>query len=126
MRLYVYFIVFLLQSNVFAELNTFHNCAISAKDSFYLTDKFKKRHINFSNNPTDTEIKDLLANKLNKSDLFLIKDLDELFDWDRKNGMKYIYKILDLMDNNYKINESDDIEFIIYRKDHTNICATID
>ena len=68
----------------------------------------------------------MLAKKLNKSDLFLIKDLDELFDWDRKNGMKYIYKILDLMDNNYKINESDDIEFIIYRKDHTNICATID
>lgn len=126
MRLYVYFIVFLLQSNVFAELNTFHNCAIPAKDSFYLTDKFKKRPINFSNNPSDTEIKDLLAKKLNKSDLFLIKDLDELFDWDRKNGMKYIYKILDLMDNNYKINESDDIEFIIYRKDHSNICATID
>ena len=126
MRLYVYFIVFLLQSNVFAELNIFHNCAISAKDSFYLTDKFKKRPINFSNNPTDTEIKDLLAKKLNKSDLFLIKDLDELFEWDRKNGMKYIYKILDLMDNNYKINESDDIEFIIYKKDHNNICATID
>lgn len=68
----------------------------------------------------------MLAKKLNKSDLFLIKDLDELFEWDRKNGMKYIYKILDLMDNNYKINESDDIEFIIYKEDHNNICATID
>ena len=126
MKLYLYFIAFSFQSNVFAELNTLYNCAISSKDSFYLTDKFKERPINFSNNPTDTEIKDLLAKKLTKSDHFLIKDLDELFDWDRKNGMKYIYKILDLMDNNYEINENDDVEFNFYKKKHTNICASTD
>jgi hypothetical protein len=126
MKLYLYFIVLFFQSYVSAELNTFHNCDLSAKDSFYLTDKFKNRPISFSNNPIDVEVKNLLANKLNKNDLFLLKDLDKLFDWDRRNGMKYIYKILEVMDNNYKINENNDIEFKHYKKKHTNICITID
>jgi hypothetical protein len=126
MKLYLCFIILIFQSYVSAELNTFHNCALSAKDSFFLTDNFKNRPISFSNNPIDVEVKNLLANKLNKNDFFLLKDLDKLFDWDRRNGMKYIYKILEVMDNNYKINENDDIEFKHYKKKHTNICITID
>ena len=125
MKLYLYFIVLFFQSYVSAELYTFHNCALSAKDSFYLTDKFKNRPISLSNNPIDIEIKNLLANELNKNALFLLKDLDKLFEWDRRNGMKYIYKILEVMDNNYKINENDDIEFKHYKKKHTNICIKI-
>jgi hypothetical protein len=34
---------------------------------------------------------------------FYVADLDTLWDWDRSNGMKYIYKILDLMNRNYDL-----------------------
>ena len=46
--------------------------------------------------------------------------------WDRKNGMKYIYKILDLMDRNYSIDKSINSEFMHYKGQFKRNCSTID
>ena len=65
----------------------------------------KERHIIFNESSDDLELKELLQRPIpgpeNKT--FYVADLDALWDWDRENEMKYIYKILDLMNRNYDL-----------------------
>ena len=65
----------------------------------------KERQIVFNDTSDDLELKKLLQRLIpgpeNKT--FYVADLDILWNWDRSNGMKYIYKILDLMNRNYDL-----------------------
>ena len=70
------------------------------------SDKSKKeRQIVFNDTSDDLELKKLLQRLIPGSEnkTFYVVDLDTLWDWDRSNGMKYIYKILDLMNRNYDL-----------------------
>ena len=70
------------------------------------SDKSKKeRQIVFNDTSDDLELKKLLQRLMPGSEnkTFYVADLDTLWDWDRSNGMKYIYKILDLMNRNYDL-----------------------
>ena len=70
------------------------------------SDKSKKeRQIVFNDTSDDLELKKLLQRLIPGSEnkTFYVADLDTLWDWDRSNGMKYIYKILDLMNRNYDL-----------------------
>ena len=60
------------------------------------------------------------------ADQLRINDLEKFFTWDRKNGMKYIYKILDLMDRNYLIDQNIDGPFVQYSNQYKKNCSTID
>ena len=53
----------------------------------------------------DLELKELLQQLTpsSKNNTFYLIDLDTLWNWDRKNEMKFIYKILDLMNRNYQL-----------------------
>lgn len=65
----------------------------------------KERQIVFNDTSDDLELKKLLQRLIPGSEnkTFYVVDLDTLWDWDRANGMKYIYKILDLMNRNYDL-----------------------
>ena len=65
----------------------------------------KERQIVFNVTSDDLELKKLLQRLIPGSEnkTFYVVDLDTLWDWDRSNGMKYIYKILDLMNRNYDL-----------------------
>ena len=65
----------------------------------------KERQIVFNVTSDDLELKKLLLRLIPSSEnkTFYVVDLDTLWDWDRSNGMKYIYKILDLMNRNYDL-----------------------
>ena len=65
----------------------------------------KERQIVFNVTSDDLELKKLLQRLIPGSEnkTFYVADLDTLWNWDRSNGMKYIYKILDLMNRNYDL-----------------------
>ena len=65
----------------------------------------KERQIVFNDTSDDLELKKLLQRLMPGSEnkTFYVADLDTLWNWDRSNGMKYIYKILDLMNRNYDL-----------------------
>ena len=65
----------------------------------------KERQIVFNDTSDDLELKKLLQRLIPGSEnkTFYVADLDTLWDWDRSNGMKYIYKILDVMNRNYDL-----------------------
>jgi hypothetical protein len=65
----------------------------------------KERQIIFNESSDDLELKELLQRLIPGSEnkTFYVVDLDTLWNWDRSNGMKYIYKILDLMNRNYDL-----------------------
>ena len=71
----------------------------------------KERQIVFNDTSDDLELKKLLQRLIpgpeNKT--FYVADLDILWNWDRSNGMKYIYKILDLMNRNYDLKSIDPV-----------------
>ena len=65
----------------------------------------KERQIIFNESSDDLELKELLQKLIPDSEnkTFYVADLDALWDWDRENEMKYIYKILDVMNRNYDL-----------------------
>ena len=65
----------------------------------------EERQIIFNESSDDLELKELLQRLIPDSEnkTFYVADLDALWDWDRENEMKYIYKILDLIDRNYDL-----------------------
>ena len=99
------------------------DCVKDIKESFYKSNEFKNSLVRFLDK--DKELKEKMVSHFS-TDQLRINDLEKFFIWDRKNGMKFIYKILDLMDRNYLIDESFDIEFMHYRDQFERNCSTID
>ena len=99
------------------------DCGKDIKESFYKSSEFKNSLITFLEK--DNVLKEKMISHFS-TDQLRINDLEKFFIWDRKNGMKYIYKILDLMDRNYLIDQSIDSEFMHYRDQFKRNCSTID
>ena len=99
------------------------DCVKDIKESFHKSNEFKNSLVRFLDK--DKELKEKMVSHFS-TDQLRINDLEKFFIWDRKNGMKFIYKILDLMDRNYLIDESIDIEFMHYRDQFERNCSTID
>tara|TARA_X000001036_G_scaffold222013_1_gene207771 strand:+ start:63 stop:434 length:372 start_codon:yes stop_codon:yes gene_type:complete len=99
------------------------DCGKDIKESFYKSSEFKNSLIRFLEK--DNVLKEKMISHFS-TDQLRINDLEKFFIWDRKNGMKYIYKILDLMDRNYLIDQSIDTEFMHYRDQFIRNCSTID
>ena len=99
------------------------DCGKDIKVGFYNSIEFKNSLVRFLDK--DKELKEKMVSHFS-TDQLRINDLEKFFIWDRKNGMKFIYKILDLMDRNYLIDESIDIEFMHYRDQFERNCSTID
>jgi len=80
-------------------------CINDALIQILKTDQSKKeRLVIFSETSDDDELKELLSQlKQNSENAFYVIDLDTLWNWDRENEMRFIYKILDLMNRNYEV-----------------------
>ena len=98
-------------------------CSKDIKESFYKSNEFKNSLVRFLEK--DNELKEKMISHFS-TDQLRINDLEKFFIWDRENGMKYIYKILDLMDRNYLIDKSINDEFMNYRDQFKRNCSTID
>ena len=99
------------------------DCGKDIKESFYKSNEFKNSLVRFLEK--DNELKEKMISHFS-TDQLRINDLEKFFIWDRENGMKYIYKILDLMDRNYLIDKSINNEFMNYRDQFKRNCSTID
>ena len=80
-------------------------CIDDALIQILKTDQSKKeRLVIFNESSDDKELKKLLSQlKQSSENTFYVIDLDTLWNWDRENEMRLIYKILDLMNRNYKV-----------------------
>ena len=81
-------------------------CINDALIQILKTDESKReRLVMFNESSDDLELKELLQQLTPSSEnnTFYLIDLDTLWNWDRKNEMKFIYKILDLMNRNYQL-----------------------
>lgn len=80
-------------------------CINDALIQILKTDQSKKeRLVIFNETSDDDELKELLSKlKQNSENTFYVIDLDTLWNWDRENEMRFIYKILDLMNRNYEV-----------------------
>ena len=80
-------------------------CINDAVIQILKTDQSKKeRLVIFNETSEDDELKELLSQlKQNSENTFYVIDLDTLWNWDRENEMRFIYKILDLMNRNYEV-----------------------
>ena len=119
--LLIYLYIFYIPATADQLINI--NCGKDIKESFYNSVEFKNSLVRFSDK--DDELKEKMVSHFS-TDQLRISDLEKFFIWDRKNGMKYIYKILDLMDRNYLIDQSIDNEFMHYRDQFQRNCSTID
>ena len=80
-------------------------CINDALIQILKTDQSKKeRLVIFNESSDDKELKKLLSQlKQSSENTFYVIDLDTLWNWDRENEMRLIYKILDLMNRNYEV-----------------------
>jgi len=103
------------------QLNNFQ-CDEDIKVGFYKSNDFKNSLVRFLDK--DNELKEKMIAHFS-TDQLRINDLEKFFMWDRENGMRYIYKILDLMDRNYLIDQGINSEFIDYKDQFKRNCSTI-
>ena len=82
-----------------------YTCIDDALIQILKTDQSKKeRLVIFNETSDDQELKKLLSQlKQSSENTFYVIDLDTLWNWDRENEMRLIYKILDLMNRNYEV-----------------------
>ena len=83
-----------------------------------------ERSIKFNETKDDADIKVLLTELFPniKIDSFDLDHLDQAWEWDRINGMKYIYKLLDLMNRNYSMDSVEDSLMAIYKAEASLTC----
>ena len=115
-------IVILLQAEA---IETRSLCVDETLKKILKTESSKKeRPVIFNQSADDEELHLLMQQivlKKNNRD-FLVADLDTIWDWDRKNGMKFIYKLLDLMNRNYEIDSVQSPLKGIYIQQAIGIC----
>jgi hypothetical protein len=115
-------IVILLQAEA---IETRSLCVDETLKKILKTESSKKeRPVIFNQSADDEELHLLMQQivlKKNNRD-FLVADLDTIWDWDRKNGMKFIYKLLDLMNRNYEIDSVQSPLKGIYIQQANGIC----
>jgi hypothetical protein len=98
------------------------DCTSEVDTSFFNSTYYKNREVSFLDTEADLELKNLIKNKLNIKGVPTLKYLDSLFEWDRINNMEYIYKILDLMDRSYVVNNKNIDDFKKYKLKFNNYC----
>ena len=119
---YLLIFLYILYIPTTAEQLNSIDCVKDIKESFYKSNEFKNSLVRFLDK--DKELKEKMVSHFS-TDQLRINDLEKFFIWDRESGMRYIYKILDLMDRNYLIDQSINSEFIDYKDQFKRNCSTI-
>ena len=104
------------------------DCINANINNLIRSDKYKKNTlIKFNESLDDAEVKNFIesfySDKSSQDSYSMtLKDLDDAFKKDRELGNKYIYKILDLMDRNYDINNIDETILAKLTVESNEIC----
>ena len=122
MKLLCLVLIFSISYQLNASSSDDIDCTGEIDAAYFNSAYFKNREVIFSSSKADLELKALMIKKLNLTGVLTLKDLDSLFEWDRINNMKYIYKILDLMDRNYLINKKNVEDFLKYEVKFNSYC----
>ena len=123
--LLVLIVIFSSLSNANEKLINANECLNKEVLKILGSEKSKtERSIKFNDTKDDADIKVLLTELFPniKIDSFNLDHLDQAWEWDRINGMKYIYKLLDLMNRNYSMDSVEDSLLAIYKAEASLTC----
>lgn len=123
--LLVLIVIFSSLSNANEKLINANKCLNKEVLKILGSEKSKtERSIKFNDTKDDADIKVLLTELFPniKIDSFDLDHLDQAWEWDRINGMKYIYKLLDLMNRNYSMDSVEDSLMAIYKAEASLTC----
>lgn len=123
--LLVLIVIFSSLSNANEKLINANECLNKEVLEILGSEKSKtERSIKFNDTKDDADIKVLLTELFPniKIDSFDLDHLDQAWEWDRINGMKYIYKLLDLMNRNYSMDSVEDSLMAIYKAEASLTC----
>ena len=123
--LLVLIVIFSSLSNANEKLINANECLNKEVMEILGSEKSKtERSIKFNDTKDDADIKVLLTELFPniKIDSFDLDHLDQAWEWDRINGMKYIYKLLDLMNRNYSMDSVEDSLMAIYKAEASLTC----
>ena len=101
---------FLYSSFLMSDINTNTNISECMKSQIMnilgLEESKNERFVSFNESKDDDAIKvlfkELFPNN-STGESYTLQQLDKAWEWDRVNGMEFIYKLLDLMNRNYSI-----------------------
>ena len=104
--LYTFFYSSFLMSDI--NTNTDISECMKSQIMYILSSEESKneRSVSFSESKDDEAIKVLLKKLFpnnSTGESYTLQQLDKAWEWDRANGMEFIYKLLDLMNRNYSI-----------------------
>ena len=101
---------FLYSSFLMSDINTNTNISECMKSQIMnilgLEESKNERFVSFNESKDDDAIKVLFKEIFpnnSTGESYTLQQLDKVWEWDRANGMEFIYKLLALMNRNYSI-----------------------
>ena len=104
--LYTFFYSSFLMSDVTTNTNISECMKSQIMNILSLEESKNERFVSFNESKDDEAIKVLLKELFpnnSTGESYTLQQLDKVWEWDRANGMEFIYKLLDLMNRNYSI-----------------------
>jgi len=104
--LYTFFYSSFLMSDINMNTNVSECMKSQIMNILSLEESKNERFVSFNESKDDEAIKVLLKELFpnnSTGESYTLQQLDKAWKWDRANGMKFIYKLLDLMNRNYSI-----------------------
>ena len=104
--LYTFFYSSFLMSDVATNSNISECMKSQIMNILSLEESKNERFVSFNESKDDETIKVLLKELFpnnSTGESYTLQQLDKAWEWDRVNGMEFIYKLLDLMNRNYSI-----------------------
>lgn len=122
---------FLYSSFLMSDINTNTNISECMKSQIMnilgLEESKNERFVSFNESKDDDAIKvlfkELFPNN-STGESYTLQQLDKVWEWDRANGMEFIYKLLDLMNRNYSIESVESHLLDRYISRAQTICST--
>jgi len=122
---------FLYSSFLMSDINTNTNISECMKSQIInilgLEESKNERFVSFKESKDDDAIKvlfkELFPNN-STGESYTLQQLDKVWEWDRANGMEFIYKLLDLMNRNYSIESIESHLLDRYISRAQTICST--
>ena len=122
---------FLYSSFLMSDINTNTNISECMKSQIInilgLEESKNERFVSFNESKDDDAIKvlfkELFPNN-STGESYTLQQLDKVWEWDRANGMEFIYKLLDLMNRNYSIESVESHLLDRYISRAQTICST--
>ena len=125
--LYTFFYSSFLMSDVTTNTNISECMKSQIMNILSLEESKNERFVSFNESKDDETIKVLLKELFpnnSTGESYTLQQLDKAWEWDRVNGMEFIYKLLDLMNRNYSIESVESHLLDRYISRAQTICST--